>query len=95
MRFKSLTGSIPQRDLMSGVMVVGGGIGRRAGRIALEAGISGAANVILIPEIPFDLDKVADHITAQYRWGGCGRGENCRRSGVFYIEIPEKSAVMT
>lgn len=37
-------------------------MGRHAGWIALEAGISGAADVILIPEIPFDLDKVADHI---------------------------------
>jgi len=37
-------------------------MGRHAGWIALEAGISGAADVILIPEIPFDLDKVSDHI---------------------------------
>jgi 6-phosphofructokinase 1 len=37
-------------------------MGRHAGWIALEAGISGAADVILIPEIPFDLGKVADHI---------------------------------
>jgi phosphofructokinase-like protein len=37
-------------------------MGRHAGWIALESGISGAADVILIPEIPFDLGKVADHI---------------------------------
>jgi 6-phosphofructokinase 1 len=34
-------------------------MGRHAGWIALEAGISGGADVILIPEIPFDMKKVA------------------------------------
>lgn len=37
-------------------------MGRRAGWIALNSGISGAAHVILIPEIPFNLDKVCDFI---------------------------------
>ena len=37
-------------------------MGRHAGWIALHSGISGEADVILIPEIPFDLDKVCDHI---------------------------------
>ena len=35
---------------------------RYAGWIALHAGISGSAQAILIPEIPFDLDKVAAKI---------------------------------
>ncbi len=39
-------------------------MGRHAGWIALHSGISGAANTILIPEIPFDIDKVCDHIMA-------------------------------
>lgn len=34
-------------------------MGRYAGWIALHAGIAGSAHSILIPEIPFDLDKVA------------------------------------
>ena len=34
-------------------------MGRYAGWIALEAGVAGSADVILIPEIPFDIDKVA------------------------------------
>lgn len=38
-------------------------MGRHAGWIALNSGISGEADVILIPEIPFDLDKVSKHIT--------------------------------
>lgn len=37
-------------------------MGRTAGWIALNSGISGAADVILIPEIPFDMDKVCSHI---------------------------------
>jgi ATP-dependent phosphofructokinase / diphosphate-dependent phosphofructokinase len=37
-------------------------MGRYAGWIALSAGISGTANAILIPEIPFDLTKVATKI---------------------------------
>lgn len=37
-------------------------MGRRAGWIALNSGISGNAHVILIPEIPFNIDKVCDHI---------------------------------
>lgn len=34
-------------------------MGRYAGWIALHAGISGGAHAILIPELPYDLDKVA------------------------------------
>jgi 6-phosphofructokinase 1 len=37
-------------------------MGRNAGFIALNSGISGSADVILIPEIPFDLEKVCDRI---------------------------------
>ena len=34
-------------------------MGRTAGWIALQAGLAGAVNVILLPEIPFDMEKVA------------------------------------
>ena len=37
-------------------------MGRYAGWIALNSGISGSAHAILIPEIPFDLEKVAAKI---------------------------------
>lgn len=37
-------------------------MGRNAGWIALWGGIAGGANAILLPEIPFSLDKVAEHI---------------------------------
>ena len=37
-------------------------MGRNAGWIALESGLAGGANVILIPEIPFDLEKVNEFL---------------------------------
>ena len=37
-------------------------MGRHAGWIALHAGLAGSAHAILIPEIPFDLDKVCDKV---------------------------------
>jgi 6-phosphofructokinase 1 len=37
-------------------------MGRNAGWIALYAGVAGGADVVLIPEIPFDVEKVAEHI---------------------------------
>lgn len=44
-------------------------MGRYAGWIALHAGISGGAHSILIPEIPFDLDKVAAKIASRDQFG--------------------------
>lgn len=38
-------------------------MGRNAGWIALHSGIAGSADVILIPEIPYDIDKVVEKIT--------------------------------
>lgn len=40
-------------------------MGRHAGWIALESGIAGGADVILIPEIPFDIGKACDRIMAR------------------------------
>ncbi len=44
-------------------------MGRYAGWIALNAGIAGGAHAVLIPEIPFDLQKVASHIRARDNQG--------------------------
>jgi phosphofructokinase-like protein len=44
-------------------------MGRYAGWIALYAGMAGGADVALIPEIPFDIDRVADHIMAREAMG--------------------------
>src|SRR4030065_134109 len=37
-------------------------MGRYAGWIALESGLAGSADVVLIPEIPYDLKKVAEKV---------------------------------
>jgi 6-phosphofructokinase 1 len=50
------TAQAHQRVLVVEVM------GRYAGWIALEAGVSGTANAVLIPEIPFNLERVAEKI---------------------------------
>ncbi|MFQ5596763.1 MAG: 6-phosphofructokinase [Nitrospiria bacterium] len=44
-------------------------MGRYAGWIALEAGIAGGADVILIPEIPFHIDQVRKKIVNRYEQG--------------------------
>jgi 6-phosphofructokinase 1 len=44
-------------------------MGRYTGWIALHAGVSGGADVILIPEIPFDLEKVCESIQVRERAG--------------------------
>jgi len=41
-------------------------MGRHAGWIALHAGMSGGANVVLIPEVPFDIDEVCDLVTTRF-----------------------------
>ncbi len=41
-------------------------MGRNAGWIALHAGIAGGANVILIPEYPFDLDEVCEYVRQRF-----------------------------
>ena len=44
-------------------------MGRDAGWIALEAGIAGAAHVILIPEIPFSVEKVCEFVKEREKIG--------------------------
>jgi 6-phosphofructokinase 1 len=44
-------------------------MGRDAGWIALYSGIAGGADVILIPERPFDVDKVAESIRQRHERG--------------------------
>jgi 6-phosphofructokinase 1 len=45
-------------------------MGRDAGWIGLFAGLGGTADVILIPEMPFDLDRVCDAVNERYRKNG-------------------------
>lgn len=44
-------------------------MGRNAGWIALESGIAGGADVILIPEIPYDIDKVCETVNKRKKSG--------------------------
>jgi 6-phosphofructokinase 1 len=44
-------------------------MGRYAGWIALHSGVAGGADVILIPEIPYDLEKVVQCIRDRDKWG--------------------------
>ena len=56
-------------------------MGRDSGQIALAAGIAGGADVILVPEIPYDIDVVAAHIS-QLRHGPAQlRDRRGRRGG--------------
>jgi ATP-dependent phosphofructokinase / diphosphate-dependent phosphofructokinase len=42
-------------------------MGRHAGWIALHSGMAGGANVILIPEVPFSIEKVCDWVNSRFR----------------------------
>ncbi|MFO0828255.1 MAG: ATP-dependent 6-phosphofructokinase [Phycisphaerales bacterium] len=44
-------------------------MGRNAGWIALHSGLASGSDVILIPEIPFDMDVVADYIEGRMHGG--------------------------
>ena len=57
------TGDSHHRTLVVEVM------GRHAGWIALHAGMAGGANVILIPENPFDVDGVVAHCQHRFASG--------------------------
>jgi phosphofructokinase-like protein len=57
------TGRSHQRVMILEVM------GRNAGWIALEAGIAGGAHIILIPEIPFNIDSVVEKIRLRMEGG--------------------------
>ena len=60
-------------------------MGRRTGWVALESGIAGGADIILIPEIPYDIHSVARHILERKN---SGKGfsiicvaESCKKDG--------------
>ena len=57
------TGDSHHRTLVVEVM------GRHAGWIALHAGMAGGANVVLIPEKPFDVDAVVAHCRHRFESG--------------------------
>ena len=44
-------------------------MGRHAGWIALHSGIAGGAAIVLIPEQPFDIEKVCGHVESRFAKG--------------------------
>jgi 6-phosphofructokinase 1 len=44
-------------------------MGRQAGFIALHSGLAGTADIILIPEIPYDIERVCEKVMARNRAG--------------------------
>jgi 6-phosphofructokinase 1 len=44
-------------------------MGRNAGWIALHAGVASGSDVILLPEIPFDIERVCEAVTLRQRHG--------------------------
>jgi len=60
-------------------------MGRHAGWIAAYAGIASGANLILVPEEPFDLDEVSSFLTKRHKSGATASvivvGEGCSLKG--------------
>ena len=44
-------------------------MGNNAGWLALTAGLAGGADIILIPEIPYDIESICQHLTERRRRG--------------------------
>lgn len=67
-------------------------MGRNAGWIALYAGLAGNAQVILIPEIPYSVEKIVEKIRERYRRGQkyalivVAEGAFPKEGGISYIE---------
>jgi len=60
-------------------------MGRHAGWIAAYAGVASGANLILIPEVPFDLQEVSDFLKKRHESGATASvvvvGEGCSLKG--------------
>ena len=44
-------------------------MGHNAGWLTLQRGLAGGADIILIPEIPYDIDSICQHLTERRRRG--------------------------
>jgi ATP-dependent phosphofructokinase / diphosphate-dependent phosphofructokinase len=60
-------------------------MGRHAGWIAAYAGVASGANLILVPEVPFDLQEVSDFLKKRHESGATASvvvvGEGCNLKG--------------
>jgi len=68
-------------------------MGHHTGWLALGAGVSGGADVILIPEIPYDIEVVADSILARER-AGKHFSIIAVAEGAFSIESSQKMGIL-
>jgi 6-phosphofructokinase 1 len=70
-------------------------MGRYAGWIALNAGVSATADVILIPEIPYDLAPITEKIRERYARGRSFAmvvvAEGARQKGGGYAVVEKKA----
>jgi ATP-dependent phosphofructokinase / diphosphate-dependent phosphofructokinase len=70
-------------------------MGRYAGWIALNSGVSGTADVILMPEIPYDIASVAEKIQERYSRGRAFAivvvAEGARPKGGAYSVVEKKA----
>lgn len=60
-------------------------MGRRNGFIAVEAGLAGGAEAIIIPEVPYDLQNICDQLKAGHKRG--------KRSSIIVVAEGAASAV--
>ena len=72
-------------------------MGRHAGWIALHSGIAGGAAVVLIPEVPFDIDEVARYVEARFEKGFApiivvSEGAVPKQGGDMTLQTQEKDA---
>jgi 6-phosphofructokinase len=68
-------------------------MGRDAGWIALHSAIAGGADVCLIPEIPFSMEKVIEKLKSRYNAEGRGFANIVVAEGAYYID--EDGAVVS
>ena len=72
-------------------------MGRGAGWLTLHGGIAGAADVILIPEIPYDIEKIAEKIKKDRKNGkdytiiACAEGAKPKNGEAVVMKIREDS----
>ena len=72
-------------------------MGRGAGWLALHGGIAGAADVILLPEIPFDIKNVAEKLKEDFKNGkdfaivACAEGAKLQNGETVVLKIREDS----
>lgn len=80
-----------------GRIIVAEIMGRGAGWLTLHGGIAGAADVILIPEIPYDVNKIADKIKEEMKTGkdfwivACAEGAKPKDGEAVVLKIREDS----